>query len=278
MANHPILRVRAKQGMAFVGCFLASIAVGCSSFNPAFLNLVSSSVGQDSFITLPNPPGFVVLAMVDNAQVGEQLVSFLSQTLNLSDADKRALRPRIRMRLRITYTDGTFQTVEMIDGSGTFVDPSFNAQSLPDLNQNSLTNIVARCDVDSIALEPGTNIEVFIPVELLQYAYVTTTTPGGGSILTLVERGSLAPQFRPLLTDEVDADGNVTLQRNIGVRDVPSPVPNVRCGSVVAVTIKGVLTVPFLNVASGTPPSYNLADTTTIAQIGGRYEVVVTVR
>ena len=75
----------------------------------------------------------------------------------------------------------------------------------------------------------------------------------------------------------MDADGNTILARNIGVRDVLSPTPNVRCGSVVGVLITGALTVPFLTGVSE-DPSYDVADEPTIAQIGGRYEFVVSVQ
>jgi hypothetical protein len=80
-----------------------------------------------------------------------------------------------------------------------------------------------------------------------------------------------------LQIDDVDEDGNVTLQRNIGRRDAPSPALNPLCGSVVAIVVDGVLSVPFLDEASSRP-SYNVADNATAARIGGRYEFRVTVQ
>ena len=264
--------------MSFLGCSLALTALGCSAFNPAFLNLLSSSVGGgDSFITLPNPPGFVVLAMVNNAQVDEQLVSYLAPKLNMSDADKLALHPRIRMWLRITYADGTFQTVEMIDGSTTFVDPTFNAQSVPDLNRSSLTNVVARCDVASIALEPNTNIQVFIPVPLVAYQLVVTNLPVQ-TTAQFLPRGETPPQFRPLQLDDLDASGNVILRRNIGVVDVLSPTTNVVCGSILAISVGGALAVPFFRESQFGEPSYDQDDAATVAAIGGRFEFRVNVK
>ncbi len=259
-------------------CATGTLLCDCTAFNPAFVNLLSNG-GSAGFATLPNAPGHVVVALANQTEIDERLLTFLTQKLNLTDAQKRTLRPRIRMRLRVTYVDGTFQTLEFIDGSRNLVDPSFDAQAFPDLNQNDLNNAVVLCDVARVEVEPGTNIEVFLPVELIQYQLVESTTAAGGTIFTSFQRrGSLPPQFRTLRIDEVDADGNVTLQRNIGVRDVPSPTPNVICGSVVAITIKGTLAVPFLDPISSNTPSYDVDDAATIARIGGRYEFIVTVQ
>jgi len=259
-------------------CGLGVLLCGCSVLNPAFVNLFDSS-GTSSLATLPNAPGHVVVALANQTEIDERLLAFLASKMSLTDAQKRALRPRVRMRLRVTYVDGTFQTLEFIDGSRNLVDPSFDAQAFPDLNQNDLNNAVVLCDVAQVEVEPGTNIEVFLPVELIQYQLVESTTTAGGTIFTdFQRRGSLPPQFRTLRIDEVDADGNVTLQQNIGVRDVPSPTPNVICGSVVAITIKGTLAAPFLDVISPNTPSYDIDDAATIARIGGRYEFIVTVQ
>ena len=258
-------------------CATGMLACACTAFNPAFVNLFSSG-GTSGFATLPNAPGHVVVALANQTEIDERLLSFLAPKLNLTDAQKRALRPRIRMRLRVTYIDGTFQTLEFIEGSRNLVDPTFDAQAFPDLNQNDLNNAVVLCDVARVEVEPGTSIEVFIPVELLQYQLVETTSVGGGVTSGFQPRGTLLPQFRTLRTDDVDADGNVTLQRNIGVRDVPSPTPNVICGSVVAITVKGTLAVPFLDVVSADKPSYDIDDAATVARIGGRFEFIVTVQ
>jgi hypothetical protein len=258
-------------------CATGALLCECTAFNPAFVSLFSSN-GSAGFATLPNAPGHVVIALANQTEIDERLLTFLASKITLTDAQKRALRPRLRMRLRVTYVDGTFQTLEFIDGSPNLVDPTFDAQAFPDLNQNDLNNAVVLCDVARVEVEPGTSIEVFIPVELLQYQLVLATNVGGGTVVTFQQRGTLAPQFRPLRIDDVDADGNVTQQRNIGVRDVPSPTPNVICGSVVAITVKGTLAVPFLDPVSAGIPSYDSADAATIARIGGRYEFIVTVQ
>ena len=253
-------------------------AGGCNAFNPAF---VSVATGGSEFGTLDNAPGHVVITFLNNAQVDERLLSFLESTeggsLNLTDAEKAELRPRVRLRARVTFADGTFQTIEFIGGSSDLIDQRFDAQVFPDLNQNDLDNVVVTCDVASVTLEPGSAIEVFVPVELRVFELVTSSAAGGEVVTEFEERQRLVPQFRVLNVDDVDGDGNVTLQRNIGVRDVPSPTNNPVCGSVIAISVDGVLSVPFLDAASGAP-SYDGDDLNTEASVGGRYEFRVSIQ
>jgi hypothetical protein len=75
----------------------------------------------------------------------------------------------------------------------------------------------------------------------------------------------------------VDEDGNTILRRNVGIRDTATPVAGLVCGSVVALVIDGVLTVPFLDTVSD-DPSYDVDDEATVAGIGGRYELRVSVQ
>lgn len=264
--------------LPLVICGLGLGAWGCGSFNPAFVNLLDPT---GSLATLDRAPGHVVIAVVNNAEVDERLLAFLESAeggnLILTDAEKRNLRPRMRLRLRVTFTDGSFQIVEFIDGSRNLVDQNFDTQAFPDLNQNDLNSVVVLCDVASVELEPGTEIEVFIPVELTAFELVETTTTGGGASVSFEPRERIQPQFRALQIDEVDADGNVVLQQNIGVRDVPSPTLNPVCGSVIAVVVDGVLSVPFLDGVSNAP-SYDRDDEVTIASIGGRYEFLASVQ
>ncbi len=254
---------------AVLGGIVLGLA-GCNAFNPAFLGVVAPEAAA-TFATIPNAPGYVVLALQNNVRIDGPLLNHLRPQLDLSPAEESALRARIRMRLRITHSDGTFQTVEMISGSGEFVDPSFNAQASPDLLRNTLTNVVVRCDVASIQLEPGSNIEVFIPVPLEIWELVEVDMGEQAPVIDEIQRGTIAPQFRPLELDEVDEDGNVILQRNVDVRDVLSPTTNVVCGSVVPVVVSGVLSVPFFTRASANP-SYDRDDADTVAGIGGRYQ------
>lgn len=244
---------------------------GCNAFNPAFLNLVDPT-GSGQFQSLDNAGGHVVVQVVNNADVDEELVNYLQSVGHvLTAAERRSLRPRIRMRLRITFVDGTFQTIEFITGTASFVDPAFDSVAQPDLNQNDFDNAVVLCDVASVQLEPGTNIEVFVPVELTAYELVETSGEGGQVQTTFEARERQQPAFRALAVDERDADGNVTLEQNIGVRDVPTPITNLTCGTVVSLVIDGTLAVPFLRSVSAAP-SYDREDLATVARIGGRFE------
>ena len=255
---------------------LSLMTAGCGVFNPAFLNLIDIS-GTGQFQSINNAPGHVVLAVINNTTIEERLLDFLEGKLTLTNAEKLALKPRIRMRLRITFTDGNFQTIEFITGSPDLVDPDFDAQAFPDLNQNDLNNAVVSCDVANIIQEPNSIIEVFVPVELTAFELVETANQVGGVTTEFQPRGRIVPQFQNLLVDDLGPDDNVVLQRNIGIRDVLNPAPTVFCGSVVTIVITGVLSVPFLDGVSDSP-SYDLADEDTVASIGGRYEFRLTMR
>jgi hypothetical protein len=239
------------------------------------------STGGAAFTSIENAPGHVVVTFVNNATVDERLLAFLESAdgggLVFGDAERQTLRPRLRMRVRLTYTDGTFQVVEFIDGSSELVSPTFNAQSIPDLNQNDLNTVVASCDVAAVFVEPGTAIDVFVPVPLNAYELVETTGTGGNVTTEFQLRETIPPQFNVLEADDVDNDGNVTVRRNVGIRDVPSPTFNLLCGTVVAIVVDGVLAVPFLDGVDDSP-SFDRDDPNTSGGIGGRYEFVVTVR
>lgn len=270
--GHQCLRV----GMASM---LLLSAAGCGAFNPALLNLFDST-GTGQFITIDNAPGHVVLSIINNSTIDERLLDYLNQISaldNFNELEKTNLKPRIRLRLRVTFIDGNFQVIEFITGSANLVDPAFGDLALPDLNQNDFSNAVVLCDVASVALEPGSNIEVFMPVEIAQFDLVEANTDQGGITTDFQERGRIQPQFMSLQVDDLDDDRNVILQRNIGVRDVLSPVNNLLCGSVVAVVINGVLSVPFLDGVTDIP-SVDQADDGTVARIGGRYEFRLSVQ
>lgn len=260
---------RALRVTAILGAVALGLA-GCNAFNPAFLGLVAPEAAANS-ATVPNAPGYVVLALQNNVRIDGQLLQWLNAKLQLPPAQVEILRARIRMRLRITHADGTFQTVEMISGSGDFIDPAFNALAIPDLQRNTLTNVVVRCDVSAVQLEPGTNIEVFVPAPI-EIWELTEVDVGDEVEIVPVQRGTIIPQFRALQVDDVDDDGNVILQRNIDPRDVLSPTTNVVCGSVVPVIVSGVLSVPFFTQAPTNNPSFNQDDENTVAGIGGRYQ------
>jgi len=269
-------RVATRTTLGFAVAINTLGAMGCTAFNPAFVNLLGGGIAE-SLATIPNPPGHVVVALVNSAEIAEALVSQVEAGLpDLTPDELANLHPRVRLRVRITFVDGTFQTLEMISGSRDFVDASFNAEALPDLNQNDLSNVVVQCDVAQIGLEPGSNIEVFIPVRQQGYQLVETEAQGGTLTTTFQPRQAFLPQFWPLAIDDVDGDGNIVLKRNIDARDQLTPTTNVVCGSVVAINMSGVLSVPFQINAD--EPSFDQDDEQTVASIGGRYEFRVTVR
>lgn len=260
--------------MALSGLFAG--ATGCDGFNSSFVNLLNPT---GEFQRVEPPPGHVVVAILNNAEIDEQLVTYLSGRLPTppTDAELRALRPRLRIRAQVTFRDNsTPLTIEFVTGTRGFVDPTFDAETVADLNQNDLDNIVALCDVATVEIDPDTGIEVFLPVPIQGFELVETTTPAGGITNTFELRETIQPQFRALRVDTVDDSGNVTLRSNIDARDVPAPVANVICGSVVTVVVDGVLSVPFLGDRAA--PSFDRGDAQTTASIGGRFEFRVTVR
>lgn len=252
---------------------------GCDAFSPAFLSLISSDSDMP-FSSLENAPGHVVITFINNAQMDERLVDYLVNIagVSLNEAERRALRPRIRFRVLVTFDDGTTMPIEFVDGSEV-CDPRFcDAETFPDLTQNTLNNVVVLCDVASMEILPGSQIEVFMPVELLEYESANVVDTRGVVIqvlFTIDER--IPPAFRPLRVDDVDADGNVVVNRNFDIRGVPGPVTDPFCGSVIAIILEGRLDVPFLAGVDDNP-SYDQDDNATVTTIGGSYQLRVTVR
>jgi len=266
----------ALAGLAMTAAAL-SLSGSCDAFNPAFVDLVAPGLGG-SFSTLNNAPGHVVISFVNNAEVDERLIGFLETSggLTLTDAEKRALRPRVRFLVRVTYSTGISAEFEFVSGSVNFIDQRFDASVFPDLNQNDLNNVVVVCDLAAVEVLTS-SIEVFVPVELRAYDLVDVAGPGGVPTQEFQLREQIPPQFRTLQIDQADAGGNVVLLSNIGLRDVPAPVLSPLCGSVVAITMTGALRVPFLETVDDRP-SFDRQDAATVASIGGRYEFEVAIK
>lgn len=261
---------------AYWGGF-ALLLAGCGSiFNPAFTDLIDSS-GQSA--TLNNTSGHVVIAFVNNAEVDEGLVDYLTSSggLNLTNAERRSLRPRIRMRLLVTFANNNTNSFEVVSGSKSLIDQNFDAEAFPDLNQNDLDNVVVLCDVARVEVDQNSPIEVFVPVQMIEYQSREIETQEGGTTLVYETVQTINPQFRSLQADQTDADGNTLLRANIDIRDLPGPVVNPGCGGVVTVVLNGVLSVPFLTGVDD-DPSYDGNDAATVAGIGGRYEFMISVR
>lgn len=274
-------RVRWISGLAGL---LGIAACGCGAFNPAFISVVAPGAAA-STATIDNAPGHVVMQFINNAQVDETLLNYLRTEggLSISDAEVRNLRPRVRLLMQVTYTNGQVLRFEIVDGSQTLIDNRFQATAEADLNQNDLDNAVARCDVARVEIAPGSSIEVFIPVELLQFDQQETVV-GNNVVIEYILRDRIPPMFRVLQPDQTDEDGNVVVQANVGIRDFPAPVINPICGTVVAVIMNGTLRVPFLQgvpdlsgVGQLNDPSFDSGDASSVAAIGGRYEFLVTV-
>lgn len=268
MLNH-----RRTVGVSFAACSLTlALVAGCGALSPGFESLLTGGVSQ----SLDNAPGHVVVQVVNNATVDERLLDFLDASLNLTDAEKRALRPRFRTRMNITFVDGSQQTIEFITGTANFIDPEFAATADTDLGSNDLSNAVVLCDVLSVSIDI-TDVEVFLPVEVVGFERVEVVNNDGGTVVDFQEDQRIPPSFRVLQTDDVDADLNVEVQRNIGIRDLPAPANNLLCGSVVAFVIDGSLSVPFLDGVSDAP-SFDVDDENTVGSVGGRYRLRLAVQ
>jgi hypothetical protein len=254
---------------------LALAVAGCGALNSSFVDLLDPT-GPGAFSTLENAPGHVIVAFVNNAEVDERLVTFLESAaggnLMLTDAQKRALRPRVRFRAQIQFVDGQELLLEFVSGSQELVQPAFRDQLAVDLNKADVTNAVVVCDVAAVQIvEP---VEVFVPVELRTFQFVEPTAGEPGFFR---ESGRLPPGFRVLQVDDVDENLGTVLQRNIGIRDRPAPVFNPQCGTVIAFVLDGVLSVPFRDDL-GSVPGFDVVDVANAARVGGRYEFRVTLQ
>jgi len=116
-----------------------------------------------------------------------------------------------------------------------------------------------------------------VPVPLQEFVQRQVTT-NDVTFFQFVLNQTFPPQFRPLQVDDVDADNNIILRRNINSLDAPAPVEDPLCGSVITITATGTssLSVPFLEDFPN--PSYDAGDAQTVAGIGGRFEFIVNVQ
>ena len=280
--SHFSQRWRLKVGTGLARRLLAvgllvAFAGGCSALNPAFVDFVSG--GQaNTFITLDPAPGHVIIAFVNNAEMDEQLIAYLEGPggLRFTKEEKRNLRPRIRARVQVVFADGAEAAFEFVTGTRDVIDQRQTAFATPDLGANDLDNAVVLCNVAGVALLQS-SVEVFVPVELTVYELVDIGLGTGGVTTAFRRREQISPRFRALQVDDFDADGNTTLVRNVGIREVPGPVINPICGTVITISLTGTLTVPFLSGpgVEGDDPSYDRDDEPTEAAIGGQYQFVV---
>lgn len=276
--GHRHARRAAALILPLLVCSLGLAGSGCDALNPAFLEIVAP---DGTLATMNNAPGHVVIAFVNNAEIDERVISYLESAagggLEFTDAEKQSLRPRVRARVVVTFRNGQQSTIEFVDGTPDLIEPIHADIAVPDLNQNDLDHVVVLCDVARVELVPS-SIEVFIPVELAIWEWETTSD--AESILEVGfwrVRGRRLPSFWALRVDGVDANRNLTVRRNLGIRDVPAPVDAPLCGSVVTIVMDGTLSVPFLDGVDDSP-SYDMNDAWSVGAIGGRYEFIVSVQ
>jgi hypothetical protein len=265
--------------------FCSSIAAisGCASlFNPSFLSLVTTptpdATGVVNDVTLANAPGHVPVFLINNTRFDSALIDYM-ESLGIDTSDPN-LRPRVRVRTAINYVNGNSNTIEFLDGSDIVQGTVLTDEGIQEnplvprqLTENSLTSVVAICNVESV--QPDASIEVFVPVFLKVIGFESTNILF--NVRTLNE--TIPPRFTILQRDDVDANFNVTLQRNFDIRDVPVPARGVQCGSVVAFILSGTLRVPFVVDELGqTAPGFLDTDGAAEASNPGRFEVQTTVR
>lgn len=273
---------RASQMIACAGAISLGLG-GCGVFNPAFVDLLGSDVGAQ-FSTIDSPPGHVIVSFINNVEFDDRLINYLiDQGVAISSEDRRSIKPLIRMRVRVTFVDRDPTTGEQVtadfefsSGSTEIVDPAFAQETKADRERAGLQNAVLLCDVAKVEILPLSSLEVFIPVEILEYELVNVTGAGGTQATDFEIRGRRDPRFRQLRLDDAD-DVEDGLQRNIDQRDFSSQAPFVVCGNAVSFVVSGSLSVPFLT-GTDDNPSFDRADVNTEARIGGRYQIRVSVQ
>lgn len=275
-------------------------AGGCASaFNPSFVELFDESgTGQNA--SVENATGHVPILFVNRLQYSQQLTAWLQELnqerrlggLETEATDLSFLRPRVRMRVQVTWDNGETAEYEFIDGDGVFEIERREEEDIdadvpptpvdPNLTENTLTRFVGACDVGrvEVVLDP----QVFNPV------FVRTLRVEVGDLAqeTRVLVATANPQFEPILPDEVDDNLNVTLARNYNFREAPAPAINLTCGSVVGIVIGGTVDVPFTQpeddpedpfiAEQASVPGFLETNTTAEARIPGRFEFLVSVR
>ena len=296
-----------RRLLVAAGLALACIASGTScnltsAFNPEFVELFDAG-GTGEYASVQNATGHVPVIFVNNLRYSSQLVSYLGKLqeerrlsgLENAQTPLSSLRPRVRIRIQVIYeTDDPNNTVqyEFVEGDGVFEVELREEEDEdlglppppvdPNLTENTLSRLVATCDVARV--EILVNPQVFVPV------FVRTIRVEVGDLAqqtrTLVATDN--PQFRPILPDDVDENLNTVLARNYGVREAPAPAINITCGSMVGIVISGTVSVPFTApedepedefiAKQSSVPGFVDTDTPREASIPGRFEFLVTVQ
>ena len=271
-----LIHVAWRRPVAAVGGFLfllaAAGAPGCDAFNPAFVDTFAAITPLAPDPIGPNSRGHVVVAFRNDTFFDEQLLQQLvangldEELLNDPDA-----RPRVRVRLRITFSNGEQLDTEFNDGSATIIDPRVDASTFPELTRTEQTNLVVQCDVSRVELIVLPSI--FVPV----FFESIRIDPGDENTAPFrVLLDTTNPRFELLQIDDVDAQGTTILQRNLDIRDVPGPAIGPNCGSVVTITLSGTLRTPFVVNAQGVEvPGALITEANAIASNPGRFRLAV---
>ncbi len=264
--------------LMFASAALFALMLGCdnailrSALNPGFVDVVGPGIAGQP--TGPTSPGHVVVAFRNDTVFDEQLLNFLVQEgLDPILLDDPEARPRVAVRVRLSFPNDEELEVEFVDGSSTIVSPEVDITQFPDLTRNEQDNLVVQCDVVQVELVELPRIFVPSPLEILEL----DENEFGRAFPVLVD--TIPPQFELLERDEVDQNGNTTLQRNFDIRDVPGPAIGPNCGSVVTIVLSGTLRLPFrVNADNELVPAYFDTEMREIATVPGRYQLIVGIR
>ena len=195
-----------------LACLLSLGAGGCGVFNPAFVNLLDPA-GTGQFATLNNAPGHVVIAFVNAAEVDERLLAFLESTeggnLILTDAEKRALRPRMRLRARVTFADGTSQTIEFVDpGTERFTVTVIVPPDTPPVTSHVTAHAQAHSQIwdEDASATSSVSVDQHYNFQMWLDSTREEATPGGtvGGTLTIFNNGTGEDNF--LISMETQPD------------------------------------------------------------------------
>ena len=260
-------------------CAMLLPLLSCDALNPAFIaamggaELAAGSISVDA--------GLIPVVFQNNTTFDPEILAFL-EDVNDETITLENLRPRVILTVQVTLADGGEQTVRFVAGSpvwqrfrdnctkppeGEDIPPEFQdiIEAPVDLIDNESNNKVFPCDVGVIQV---TDVQVYIPTTLKTFR---TVGDFGLRELSTVE----PPHFGILEEDIINEDGTLT-RRNFDRFDRPPAVDAPLCGAVVAITMTGELSLPFLadQCAERSP---GLLDTDDIAEneIPGRFRIEV---
>ncbi|MCP4249100.1 MAG: hypothetical protein GY778_18815 [bacterium] len=293
--------VRLRTGrvlLAVLGMAAGAVALSCgipasSVFNPAFVDVLDAE-GTGANATVENASGHIPVVFVNRTQFDPNLINYMNdlkaagRLSGVADpfASLDGLRPRVRVRVRVTFENGNSLPFEFVDGDS-LVEIDVRDADLegggaidtvdPRLTEDDLARMVATCGVVRVEIEGDP--QVFVPV-ITRRIQVEVGDESGEQTRVLI--GTDLPAFRPVLPDEINADRNTTLLRNYGVREAPASVRDLRCGAMVGIVMSGTVQIPFTGPEDepedefvqehSEVPGFITTDTTREASIPGRYK------